>query len=336
MNRSSIRHLALGAFAFLAAAAAPPPEALERGREATQTLLTGDAASLEARFTGEMLQLIRAKGGAARFGAEIRSIAGAELELLREAAYEENGSTIYYRESRFERVPRLTTRWVFAADGRISGAWIGPSPTPAPTRHQDYSTKAPLRLPFGPIEDGGWYVTWGGRDAISNYHVIARDQRFAYDFIAMRGGSAFSGDGRRNEDHVCWDQPVFAPAAGRIVSALGSVRDNQRPGYSSEGVPAPGNHVVIDHGGGEYSLVAHFRFGTLAVRKGQKVKSGELLGRCGNSGNSSQPHIHYHLQTGRSFGEGEGLPAFFNHYVADGAPVERGEPQRGQLVVPGD
>jgi murein DD-endopeptidase MepM/ murein hydrolase activator NlpD len=129
---------------------------------------------------------------------------------------------------------------------------------------------------------------------------------------------------------------VLAPAAGRVVSAVGDVADNPRPGQKIAGAPAPGNHVVIDHGKGEHSLVAHFRQGSLAVREGQKVKAGQLLGLCGNSGNSSQPHVHYHLQTGKRFGEGLGLPAFFNGYEADGEPVARGEPQRGQVVVPGE
>jgi murein DD-endopeptidase MepM/ murein hydrolase activator NlpD len=179
-------------------------------------------------------------------------------------------------------------------------------------------------------------VTWGGRDAISNYHVVAADQRFASDFVAMRGGTDHAGDGGRNEDHFCWDQPVLAPAAGRIVAAAGGHPDNPRPGLKTGGVPAPGNHVVIDHGRGEHSLLAHFRQGSLAVREGQRVAAGAVLGRCGNSGNSSKPHIHYHLQTGKAFGEGLGLPAFFTAYEADGVGVARGEPQRGELVNPAE
>jgi murein DD-endopeptidase MepM/ murein hydrolase activator NlpD len=119
-----------------------------------------------------------------------------------------------------------------------------------------------------------------------------------------------------------------------VVSALGDVPDNPRPGQKIAGVAAPGNHVVIDHGRGERSLLAHFRQGTLRVREGQRVQQGQVLGLCGNSGNSSQPHVHYHLQTGKRFGEGLGLPAFFNGYLADGVPVASGEPQRGQVVVP--
>ena len=331
-----VRSIAAALLIALAAPAAAQadPAAIERGRRASEALVAGDAAALEARLTGEMLRALGGPGGLVRFAREVRATAGPEQALIREAVYEDGPHSIYYRESRFEKMPLVTTQWVFDPDGRISGAWIGPSPTPAATRHEGYRTKAGLRLPFARPADGAWFVTWGGRDSFSNYHVIAADQRFAYDFIAVRGRSAFAGDGGRNQDHYCWDQPVLAPAAGRIVSAVGDVADNPRPGARTPGVAAPGNHVVIEHGKGEYSLVAHFRAGSLQVREGERVVAGAVLGRCGNSGNSSQPHIHYHLQTGARFGDGEGLPAFFNGYEADGTWIERGEPRRGQRLLP--
>ena len=95
-----------------------------------------------------------------------------------------------------------------------------------------------------------------------------------------------------------------------------------------------GNHVVIDHGNGEYSLLAHFRRGTVTVHAGDRVKAGELLGHCGNSGNSSEPHLHIHLQNASKFGSGEGLPMQFRDYCANGKPVATGEPRKGQTIGP--
>jgi hypothetical protein len=327
--------LLLASVAAAPAAAQPDPAAAERGREALGLLLTGDPAALEPMLTPEMLAALGGRAGLARFAAELRRTAGNEVELVREALYEDGPHTLYYRQSRFERMPSILAQWTIASDGRIAGGWIGPPKQAAPTRFGAYRTKAALGLPFArPAEADAWFVTWGGRDPISNYHVTAPDQRFAYDFIAVRGRSPWRGDGRRNEDHYCWDEPVLAPAAGKVVRAVGDIPDNPRPGLKHDASPPPGNHVVIDHGKGERSLIAHFRAGSLAVREGQKVAAGALLGRCGNTGNSSQPHIHYHLQTGSAFGAGEGLPAFFNRYQADGAAVARGEPQRGQRVLP--
>jgi hypothetical protein len=328
----------VSASSFLLLLLAPPDaQTAARGQAATEALLTGEPTDLAARMTPEMLAAVGGEAGLKRFAAEIRSTTGAELELFGEQGFHEDRFTSYYRESRFERVARVTVNWVFAADGRINGAWVGPSVVPAASPHLEYQTRAPLRLPFAnPGEGGGWYVSWGGRDAIHNYHVIAADQRFAYDFLLNRNGAPAKAGGLRNEDHYCWNQPVLAPAAGRVVSAIADQPDNARPGEKTPGVTPPGNHVVIDHGNGERSLLAHFRRGTLRVHEGETVKAGQVLGLCGNSGNSSQPHVHYHLQTGGKFGEGLGLPAFFNGYVADGVQVPRGEPQRGQVVVPAE
>jgi murein DD-endopeptidase MepM/ murein hydrolase activator NlpD len=93
-----------------------------------------------------------------------------------------------------------------------------------------------------------------------------------------------------------------------------------------------GNYVLLDHGDGEYSLLAHLIPGSLAVKPADRVVAGQLLGRCGNSGHSSEPHLHYHLQTSAKVGDGDGLPAQFHGYLADGSLVSRGEPQRGQTI----
>jgi hypothetical protein len=320
-----------------AAPAAATAIDLERGREATRLLLSDQPELLAGMMTPEMLAFMGGGEGLGRFGREIRERAGAEVELLREAVFVEDGFFHYYRESRLEKVPRGTIHWVFEPAGRISGAWVGPSPTPAANPHSGYNTRAPLRLPFGrPAGGGAWQVMWGGRDPIRNYHVVAADQSYAYDFAVERDGHLRVPGGTRNEDYHCWNEPVLAPAAGRIVSAVGDIPDNPAPPAIPEGVSPPGNHVVIDHGRGEYSVVAHFRTGSLAVRPGDRVHAGTLLGRCGNSGNSTMPHVHYHLKTKPGAREGFGLPAFFNGYEADGGLVVRGEPQRGQRVLPGD
>jgi murein DD-endopeptidase MepM/ murein hydrolase activator NlpD len=97
---------------------------------------------------------------------------------------------------------------------------------------------------------------------------------------------------------------------------------------------APGNHVVIDHGQGEHSLIAHLRSGSVTVKPGERVSRGDPVGTCGNSGKSDLPHVHYHLQTGAAYSQGLGLPAPFDAFFLGGRFVERGEPKRGDLVTP--
>ncbi len=176
---------------------------------------------------------------------------------------------------------------------------------------------------------------WGGRSVAENYHAASPDQRFAYDFLVTEGDSSFSGDGTQNEDYYCFGKSVVAPGAGTVVEAVDGVQD-QPPGQLNPDAPL-GNHVIIDHGNGEVSFLAHLKKGSVAVEAGQEVAAGDVLGACGNSGNSSEPHLHYHLQTDAVFyggAGGEGLPAQFRAYLADGKRVERGEPTRGQVIEP--
>jgi murein DD-endopeptidase MepM/ murein hydrolase activator NlpD len=165
---------------------------------------------------------------------------------------------------------------------------------------------------------------------LENYHAEAADQRFAYDFLVVRDGRTHSGDPLRNDSYFCFGQPVLAPGSGTVVRAANRVADNV-PGEMNAEQPL-GNHVIIDHGPGEFSFLVHLQRGSVAVQPGQRVQSGEVVGRCGNSGHSSEPHLHYHLQNTAEFQRGEGLPAQFLDYQANGALVTRGEPTRGQVV----
>jgi murein DD-endopeptidase MepM/ murein hydrolase activator NlpD len=123
-------------------------------------------------------------------------------------------------------------------------------------------------------------------------------------------------------------------AEGRVVTVVDGIPDNVPGRMNSEQVA--GNHVIIDHGAGEHSVLAHLRNGSVRVRPGDRVAAGRQLGKCGNSGNPSEPHLHYQLQNGPEFGVAAGLPARFTSYLADGQPVARGEPVRGQTIRPTD
>jgi murein DD-endopeptidase MepM/ murein hydrolase activator NlpD len=92
--------------------------------------------------------------------------------------------------------------------------------------------------------------------------------------------------------------------------------------------------VVIDHGNAEYSLLAHLQPHSLRVKPGQKVKRGDVLGLAGNSGNTSEPHLHVHLMNAPSMADADGLPMPFDDYLLDGKLVARGELKRFQLVTP--
>jgi hypothetical protein len=197
---------------------------------------------------------------------------------------------------------------------------------PAPSQFLNYQTKTALALPF----EDEWHVAWGGRTVGRNRHSMAPDQRFAYDFLKLEDGWSFRGAGDKNELFFCFGQPVLAPADGKVVNVRDGLPDNA-PGKMDGSQPL-GNYVILDHGDCEFSFLAHFQQGSVAVQPGQIVLPGTLLGRCGNSGNSSEPHLHFHLQDSPVLFRGHGLPAFFHHYKTNGTHVDKGEPIGGEFV----
>jgi murein DD-endopeptidase MepM/ murein hydrolase activator NlpD len=105
------------------------------------------------------------------------------------------------------------------------------------------------------------------------------------------------------------------------------------PGVTTGVRNAAGNHVVLDLGGREYALLAHLQKGSVPVRVGDTVKRGDTLGLCGNSGNSTEPHLHFHLQDRpKLFGDAIGLPVTFFDYIASGKKVMKGSPVQGQSL----
>ncbi|HEX8693895.1 MAG TPA: M23 family metallopeptidase [Longimicrobium sp.] len=301
---------------------------MRTGRTYTQWFYEGKTDTLWALFTPAMRAAVPTAAQLAAAREQLAGQLGAEAAVVRESAREDDGIVTYVRVVRFQQGPQLQLRWSTDREGRIAGFMVRPHRDAAPSRFLDYATKTTLRLPF----EGEWYVFWGGRTEEQNYHVIAADQRFAYDLVVMRGGKTHDGDGSALEQYYCFGRPILAPAAGTVVTAVDSLAD-QAPGRMDRAHPA-GNHVILDHGGGEFSLLAHLKRGSVAVRAGERVEAGRKLGECGNSGNTSEPHLHYHLQNAGEFGRGEGLPAQFTGYVADGRPVERGEPVKGQTIRP--
>ncbi len=203
---------------------------------------------------------------------------------------------------------------------------IGCSEDEAPSDYLDYQTIADLALPFS----DEWYVVWGGRTLDENYHASLDDQRFAIDVVQFENGTTFTGNGNSNEDYHCYADTLFAPASGIVVELQDGVPENL-PGETNKN-QLFGNYVIIDHSNGEYSVLAHCITNSIQANVGEQVSQGQMIGLCGNSGNSTEPHLHYHMQNQPSILQGEGLPAQFQNYFADDVFVSRGEPLKGQNI----
>jgi hypothetical protein len=149
-------------------------------------------------------------------------------------------------------------------------------------------------------------------------------QRFAIDFLQLDSeGRVFVGDGQVLSNWHFYGADVLAAGAGKVVEVVNDLPD-QVPGQFPVGLPleqAPGNHVIIDMGHGEFAMYAHMIPGSVVVREGQFVRAGEKLGRLGNSGNTIVPHLHFQIMDRPSPLNSVGLPFVFDRMALQGCLV---------------
>ncbi|MXX66611.1 MAG: peptidoglycan DD-metalloendopeptidase family protein [Chloroflexi bacterium] len=224
----------------------------------------------------------------------------------------------------------VSLRFAFDTQGRIAGFdidYASGGQAAAENPNSDLTPSTRLSLPF----EGQYLVQWGGRLPPQNRYAVDPRQQFGYDFVLVENGALHRGSGLANEDYFCFGKPVLAPAGGSIFVISDGQADNQPGQISHEN--EYGNFVVLSHGAGEFSFLTNLRQGSIAVVQGQVVEAGEKVGECGNSGASSIPHIHIHLQDAADPLYAFGIPARFSNYAVAGfGPVAIGEPTSGQTV----
>lgn len=180
---------------------------------------------------------------------------------------------------------------------------------------------------------GTWMAINSPSSTVPSHGVRAGGQTYAMDLVTwpMRHpGDPLTDDPaqgfRRPEAFPSFGRPVLAPVDGTVVRASGWRRDHRsresrvarlylvlEGQIRSFGGPGwvLGNHVVIRAGDGSYALVAHLRSGTLRVALGDRVRAGQQIGECGNSGNSTEPHVHVQLMDRPSAWTAAGVPVEF-------------------------
>jgi Peptidase family M23 len=185
---------------------------------------------------------------------------------------------------------------------------------------------------------GRWLAFNSPASRVPSHHLHAYAQTYAIDLVpdpddGRRPGLAWWPLARRPADFPGFGQPVLAPADATVAR----VHDAERDHWSRtspvamlylvlEGMVREllgpgrilGNHVVLDLGGGVYAALAHLRRGSVRVRPGDRVAAGQPLATCGNSGNSSEPHLHFQLMDHPSVLLAAGLPMAFDHFEAAG------------------
>jgi murein DD-endopeptidase MepM/ murein hydrolase activator NlpD len=214
-----------------------------------------------------------------------------------------------------------------------------------------YETKTNLILPLQER-----LIVNSGHDFFAHHrrfnylHPIARQigftanfMRYAYDFFVINdAGKKFKTNGEKPEDWFGYGKNVFAPGPGKVIDAAndypedfgGKLLSGEK--IENDRMLFYGNHVVIDHGNGEFSMLAHLQQGSIRVKNGELVKSGQLLAAVGVSGSAEEPHLHYELRSGVGF-DVEGLPSYFTNFNrllgAKSISIKRGRVDTGDIIA---
>jgi len=182
---------------------------------------------------------------------------------------------------------------------------------------------------------GTWYV--GAGPNLESPHRWAANEEFAFDLVALGGdGQTHKGDGSHLADYYAYGRDVLAVADGVVVEVGADATEAngrlRQPGESVEdfekrtlmeqaklitqSYKAPlGNYVVIRHAGGEFSHYGHLKQGSVKVKAGDAVKRGQVIGQLGQTGNSTEPHLHFQLTDGPDSLYSRGLPIAFKNVV---------------------
>jgi murein DD-endopeptidase len=180
----------------------------------------------------------------------------------------------------------------------------------------------PRAVAISPPVRGDWAAFNGPSNTSGHRRLVlgleghtAIGQRFAIDYLQLdsAGHSSRPGsDSLKNSSYYAYGTELLAVADGVIAETKDSIPENV-PGMNSRAVKIDmitvgGNHIALDIGGGHYALYAHVQPGSLRVKVGDHVKRGQTLALLGNSGNSTEPHVHFQIADGPTFLSSEGLP----------------------------
>ncbi len=184
-----------------------------------------------------------------------------------------------------------------------------------------------MELPF----TDEWFVFWGGDSKELNYHVESQAQKNAFDFVIKdKEGKSYKTDGQKNEDYYAFGKEISSPCDAEVMQAVDGVKDN-KPGELNP-IYLTGNSIILKTEKNEFILLAHFKQGSVKVKQGDKVKQGQFLGLCGNSGNSSEAHLHFHMQNVENMNIATGVKCYFEKIFVNGLPKSDYSPIRSEHV----
>jgi murein DD-endopeptidase MepM/ murein hydrolase activator NlpD len=294
---------------------------------------------------------------------ELRNYAtrGAALQAagqLERMSFVFGGETLLPRGTRLARTPTLApgealmiTSQVFAFTGArdqlrvraIAGRVRGEAAVRVSSERSRTAFVFPLR--------GEWYD--GAAPSFHSHHRWVPSEQFAHDLVQIGPTTdTHRGDGLRFRDYYAYGEPVSAAASGVVVAAvdtegedpramrqrgeamdayLARLQADQAARLARGALGLVGNHVVIDHGNGEFSLYAHLKPGSVRVEAGARIEQGARIGDVGSTGNSTEPHLHFQVCDGPDPLLCSGIPPRWQN-LAMGGVAATSAPQTGHIL----
>src|ERR1700744_342776 len=305
-----------------------PERAGELGGEDIHRLYDGDEAGLWTHMSAPMQAAVQSQDVLKDFRDHMAKYFGTEEKVIhQDAVFVPPAGMLYTRIVRYSKTDELmVVTFTFTGSGTIEEFHNKEMPKPADSKYLNYRDKTKLSFPLR----GEWTIYQGGRMVPENDHAATTNERFAYEIVRVDTGQMFTHNGASNVEWFGFGQPVLADANGTVVRVLNDDADNAP--YHPDADAKHGNVVVIDHGDGEFSVYSHLKQGSVTVKAGDRVKTGDKIAQVGNSGDSQFPRLEYSLQTSADVDGSDGLPAAFEHLKVNGKHAKNVELVRGDVV----
>jgi murein DD-endopeptidase len=224
--------------------------------------------------------------------------------------------------SSHDEVPQAISDRISTRVGDYPEAMMVETPAVAVDTH-------PVAIISAPLRGDAWVAANGPSNTSAHRRALLPvngrayiSQRFAIDWVELNAdATTHTGNAADNKNYRAYGAEIHSVADGIVTETKDGIPQNS-PGANSRAVPITletigGNHVIVDIGEGRFAFYAHMQPGSLRVKVGEKVKRGDVLGLVGNSGNSTEPHLHFHICNANSPLGCEGLPYAFTSYESE-------------------